>query len=65
MDEPDSVSDLLYGMPAIAGYLKVRPRQAYHLYEKCGAPCFHLGGKVCARKSSLDAWLSQRENDDR
>jgi hypothetical protein len=52
--------DLLYGMPAIAEFLKIRPRQAYHLAET-GMPTFKLGKKTCARKSALSKWLAEQE----
>lgn len=58
---PEDDADLLYGVPAIAGFLKVRPRQAYHLVEKGGLPTFRLTSTVCARRSTLKAWLAARE----
>lgn len=54
-------SDLLYGMPAIARHLNIRPRQAHHLKEKGGLPVFELGGVLCARRSTLNAWIVERE----
>lgn len=53
--------DLLYGVPAIAVFLNVRPRQAYHLIERARLPAFRLAGKVCARRSTLSAWLAECE----
>ncbi|MBK3798261.1 helix-turn-helix domain-containing protein [Azospirillum brasilense] len=50
-------SDLLYGVPAIAAYLNIRPRQAYHLIDKAELPAFKLSGKVCARQRDLAKWL--------
>lgn len=54
-------SDLLYGMPAIARHLNIRPRQAHHLKEKGGLPIFDLAGVLCARRSTLNAWIADRE----
>lgn len=52
--------DLLYGMPAIAEYLQMRTRQAYHLAEN-GLPTFKIGKKTCARRSALSKWLAEQE----
>ncbi|WP_211109476.1 helix-turn-helix domain-containing protein [Azospirillum tabaci] len=52
-----SDSDLLYGVPAIAKHLNIRPRQAYHLIDKAELPAFKLSGKVCARQRDLAKWL--------
>lgn len=54
-------SDLLYGMPAIARHLNIRTRQAHHLKEKGGLPIFDLAGVLCARRSTLNAWIADRE----
>jgi excisionase family DNA binding protein len=53
--------DLLYGVPAIAEHLKLRPRQVYHLIDLGKIPSFKIGGKVCSRRSSLAAWLASLE----
>lgn len=55
----DAQSDLLYGVPAIAEYLNMRPRQVYHLTEN-GLPHFKIGGRVCSRKSLLSKWLDEQ-----
>ncbi len=54
-------SDFLYGMPAIASFLGLGVRQAYHLKEAGNIPTFKIGGKVCARRSTLTQWLESRE----
>lgn len=53
--------DLLYGAEAIAEYLGLGIRQAYHLFERGDSPMFKIGRRVCARRSALDAWLAKRE----
>jgi hypothetical protein len=58
MSEP---ADLLYGFEAIGEHLGITGRQAEHLASKGGLPTFRLGRRVAARKSSLAAWLSDRE----
>ncbi len=57
----EDTADLLYGVPAIAAYLNIRQRQAYHLIDKAGLPSFKLAGKVCARRGTLAKWLAERE----
>ncbi|MGO4665495.1 DNA-binding protein [Bosea sp. 2RAB26] len=59
MSEVDA--DLLYGVPSIAQHLRLKPRQVYHLIEVSGLPTFRLGGKVCTRRSTLTAWLTECE----
>ena len=47
--------DLLDGIPAIAEFIGLEERQAYHLATTKRIPVFRLGRKVCAMKSSLRA----------
>lgn len=65
MSEMNADPDLLYGVPAIADCLKMRERQIYHLVQKGEIPTFKIGGKVCARKSSLMSWLAAKEAESR
>ncbi len=55
-------ADLLYGASAIARFLGVLPRQARHLIFSGRIPTFKIGRNVCARKSSLTAWLEEQEH---
>ena len=55
----DAPSDLLYGVPAIAEYLNMTPRQVYHLTEN-GLPHFKIGARVCSRKTLLAKWLDEQ-----
>jgi len=57
----NDVSDLLYGLNAIGGYLRMTARQAKHRALTGQIPTFKVGRNVCARKASLDAWLAERE----
>ena len=59
-DATDDDAGLLYGVPAIAQFLGLRDRQTYHLVEK-GLPVFRVGNKVCARRTTLKAWLAEQE----
>ncbi len=54
-------ADLLYGVPAIARFMKLKDRQVRHLIDRYGLPTFPLGAKIASRKSSLNAWLAERE----
>jgi hypothetical protein len=54
-------NDLLYGVSAIAAHLEVRYGQAYHMIEKGDLPTFRVAGRVCARRSSLTAWVAECE----
>lgn len=57
----DDKSDLLSGLEAIAGFLNVPRRRAKHWHEKGLLPTFKIIDIVCARRSSLAAWLAERE----
>jgi hypothetical protein len=53
--------DLLYGIGAIADFLNMRKRQAYHLHTTSSLPTFKIGGKVCARRSTLRGHIAEIE----
>lgn len=54
-------ADLLYGVPAIAEFLGLRVRQVRHLVEMGKLPTFKMGTTVCARRSTLKAWLEEQD----
>lgn len=56
----DDKSGLLYGVPAIASYLRLTPRAVYHLHASRRLPTFKLGGKVCASRTELEAHFAER-----
>ena len=58
-------ADLLYGAHAIAEYLGVTPRAAYHLIETRRIPFFKIGKTVCARRSTLAARIAELEAEGR
>lgn len=60
MTDPER-SDLLHGVAAIADYLNMRRRVAQHRIDKGEVPTFRLGKNVCARRSTLNAWLAECE----
>ena len=47
--DQDDGADLLYGVPAIAGFLGLRQRQARHQIEDGRIPVFRMGAIICAR----------------
>ncbi|GLS48933.1 hypothetical protein [Methylobacterium gnaphalii] len=59
----DEKGDLLSGYEDIGKHLRQTPRQAKHLAEIGASPIFKLPGSsiVRARRSTLDAWLADRE----
>ncbi|GGC70755.1 DNA-binding protein [Chelatococcus reniformis] len=54
-------ADLLSGWIAIGKHLGMKPDAARHLARTSGLPTFKLGKTVCARRSTLNAWLAERE----
>jgi excisionase family DNA binding protein len=58
----DERSDLLHGTENIAGYLGLTVRQVERHIAQSSLPVFRLGRTVCARRSSLDSWLSEVEH---
>ncbi len=45
--------DLLHGAIEIAECLNTSTRRVYHLADSRVIPVFHLGGSLCARRSTL------------
>lgn len=55
-------ADLLRGADAIAEYVGFPRRAVYHAVAKNHLPHFRIGETVCARKSTLTAWISEQES---
>ncbi len=55
------VSDLLYGVKAIAAHLQMTEKQVYHLHDKASLPTFKVGATVCARRSTLAKHFAAQE----
>ncbi len=58
--------DLMSGADAIAEFMfgdssETNKRRVYHAKDKLGAPMFKLGGTVCARRSTILAWIESQE----
>jgi predicted DNA-binding transcriptional regulator AlpA len=60
-DNAPLCEDLLRGAAAIAAFMGFERRQIYHLVSKNILPTFRGGDIVCARKSTLLAWIEQQE----
>ncbi len=61
-DAPAEIeTDLLYGVEQIAEHLKMTRRQVYHLHDQGHLPTFKIGGKVCARRSTLAKHFAAQE----
>lgn len=59
----DNISnDLLRGADAIAAFLGFPRRAIYHAVSKGHLPSFRIGETVCARKSTLTAWIAAQES---
>lgn len=58
---PEDQELLLYGVVAIAAFLGISTRKTHHLKDCHGLPTFKIGGAVCARPSTLRAWVIQQE----
>lgn len=62
LTEPEQ--NVLRGAAAIARHLFGDPklrRKVYYHAEKRHLPVFRVGATICARKSSLDAWIADQE----
>ena len=56
--------DLMRGAEAIAEFMFGDPRrrrQVYHLVHRGELPVFRLGATLCARRSTLIAWIEAQE----
>ncbi len=60
-DNTPLAGDILRGASAIAAFMGFERRVIYHLASKGTLPVFRMGDIVCARKSTLVAWVIQQE----
>ena len=63
MNESDSL-DMLFGAAAIAKFLfgdATARKRVYHLAEVTKLPIFRVGSILCARESTLLAWIAEQE----
>lgn len=60
----DLSNDILTGADQIAGFIYGDPKKrskVYHLADKAKLPVFKIGKTICARKSTIMAWISEQE----
>jgi excisionase family DNA binding protein len=60
-DNDNLAGDLLRGANAIAAYLGFPRRTIYHAVANGHLPHFKIGETICARKSTLAAWIAEKE----
>jgi hypothetical protein len=58
--------DLMTGAESIAEFIfgdasEANRRRVYHSADKLGLPCFKMGGTLCARRSTIVAWIERQE----
>jgi excisionase family DNA binding protein len=61
-DNSPLAADILRGADAIAKHLGFPRRAVYHAVSKGSLPTFRIGETVCARKSTLAAWIEGQES---
>lgn len=54
-------ADILEGAAAIAEWTGFKRRAVYHAVSNGHMPHFRMGETVCARKSTLLAWIAKQE----
>ena len=54
-------TDILKGASEIAEFLGFDRRSVYHAAANDNLPHFKMGSTVCARKSTLLAWIEEQE----
>ncbi len=59
---PASV-DVLRGAGAIAAFMSTTPKRVYALKAQQAFPFFMEGATICARKTTLMAWVEMQEMD--
>lgn len=61
---PPIADDLLDGADRVAAFVwgpGTHPRRLYRAMATSSIPVFRLGGRLCARRSSLHAWVRDLE----
>jgi hypothetical protein len=59
--------DLMTGAEAIARFMfgdatDTNRRRVYYASDKLGLPTFRLGGTLCARRTTILAWIAKQES---
>ena len=53
--------EILTGAKAIGRFLGLSTRQVFHRVEDGTLPTFRMGKNICARPSTLLAWIAEQE----
>jgi hypothetical protein len=53
--------DVMRGAPSIAAFLNTTPSRVYRLHNAHALPTYTEGATICARKSTLLAWIERQE----
>ncbi|KAA0576817.1 helix-turn-helix domain-containing protein [Azospirillum sp. Sh1] len=53
--------DILKGVKDIAKFTGLTERSVYHIAAAGRLPVFKLGATICARKSTILAWIQEQE----
>ena len=61
MTRHEEGGEVLYQVRAIAEFLGLPEKAARHRVEAGEIPTVQIGRIVCARRSTLNAWLAERE----
>jgi hypothetical protein len=65
MSDLPETADLLYGVPAIAKYLNIKPAAVYHLVALGKLPARKLGNKtIVSTRAKLSAYINQLMDED-
>lgn len=60
-DNDNLAADILRGAEAISAFIGLPRRSVYHAVSKGHLPHFKIGEMICARRSTLVAWISEQE----
>lgn len=61
-DSMPLAKDILRGAAAIAEFMGFPRRAIYHMASNGSLPVFRMGDIVCARRSTLTAWIRAQES---
>ena len=60
-DNQPLAADILRGASAIADFLGFKRRAVYHAISEGHMPVFRIGETICARRTTLTAWIEEQE----
>ena len=60
-DNQPIAADILRGADEIAAFLGLDRRAIYHAASRAKLPTFRVGAIICARRSTLLAWIAEQE----